>query len=206
VSAVDPVPGLLERARERARAERLPARFQLGDARAIPFGDASFDVVLSVFGVTFAPDARQAAAELVRVCRPGGTLALTTWTPESFIGTMLRRIGRQTCPTRRSSDPTTWSSEQGIRSLFGAHVHALEMSPRKFVFRCRSPEHFQELVQINCSVALSSLGPSDHLEEDAAVPRVAPIIRRFNQAEDGSMIVPSDYVEIVAIKRSFPTL
>jgi SAM-dependent methyltransferase len=191
----------LERARERARAERLRASFQLGDAEAIPFPDASFDVVLSIFGVAFAPDGRQAASELVRVCRPGGTIALATWTPQSVIGTLFRRTARQMSAARRLSDPTTWGTRHGLRSLIGAHTRALVVSPRTFVFRCRSPEHFLELMQIYYRSTRSSLQPSDRLKEDAVVRAMTPVVRRFNRAENGSMIMPSEYLEVLATKR-----
>jgi len=201
VRGVDRVPALLERARERARAERLRAHFQLGDAEAIPFPDASFDVVLSVFGATFAADRRQVAAELLRVCRPGGTIAVTTWTRESVIGTILRRSGRQAGPTRRSSGPTSWGTEHGIRSLFSPHIRAMLVNRRRYVFPYRSPEHFLELMQIYCISALSPLGPADHVDENAVVRALTPVVLRLVRTDNRSMIVPSDYLEVVATKR-----
>ncbi|HJS76860.1 MAG TPA: class I SAM-dependent methyltransferase, partial [Burkholderiales bacterium] len=93
VVATDYVPALLERARERAAAERLPMEFQEADAEALPFSDASFDAVVSTFGVMFTPDQERAAAELVRVCKGGGKIGLANWTPEGFIGQLFKTIG-----------------------------------------------------------------------------------------------------------------
>lgn len=196
---VDPLPAWLERARERARAERLRARFQLGGADAIPFPDAAFDVVLSVFGVMFAPDPRQVMAELLRVCRPGGTVALASWTPKGFFGAMFGAAGQQTPPSREPSGPTTWGTEPGIRSLFGGHVRGLQVSHRNFVLRCRSPEHFLELIRTPWSSTASAFHMPAAKEDDLA--RHLTLVGRFNQAEDGSMVVPSDYLEVVAVKR-----
>src|SRR5215216_6802386 len=98
VTSTDYVPALLERARERAAAERLPVTFQQADAEDLPFADRSFDVVLSVFGVMFTPNQERAAQELLRVCRPGGKIGLANWTPDGFIGHLFRMIGKHVPP------------------------------------------------------------------------------------------------------------
>ena len=122
VVGVDYVPALLARGRERAAAERLPVAFQEGDAEALPFPDASFDVVLSTFGVMFAPDQAQAAAELLRVCRPGGTIGLANWTPEGFTGQSSAIRNRYAPPPPGLAPPGRWGTEDGVRALLGEGV------------------------------------------------------------------------------------
>src|ERR671930_1123594 len=115
VVGIDYVPGLLERARARAQVEGLAIDFVEGDAEALPFDDASFDAVLSVVGVMFAPDQEQAAAELLRVCRPGGTIALASWTPEGFIGELFRTVAKHVPPPAGVPSPMLWGSEEHLR-------------------------------------------------------------------------------------------
>jgi ubiquinone/menaquinone biosynthesis C-methylase UbiE len=201
VRGVDRVPALLDRARERARAERLRAGFQLGDAEDVPFPDASFDVVLSVFGVTFAADPQQAASELLRVCRPGGTIALASWTLESVIGTLFRRVGGPAGRVQGLSGSTIWATEHGIRSLLATHTLALAARRRTFVFRCKSPDNFLELMHAYYSSAVTSFGPADQVDESAVVHALTQAVQQFNRAEDHSLIVPSEYLEVVATKR-----
>src|SRR5512147_2374154 len=112
VTGVDYVPALLDRGRIRATAEGLEVDYQEGDAEALSFADDSFDAVLSVFGVMFAPDQEKAAAELLRVCRPGGTIALACWTPDGFIGEMFRAMARHVPPPSGLRSPMEWGSEE----------------------------------------------------------------------------------------------
>jgi ubiquinone/menaquinone biosynthesis C-methylase UbiE len=145
VTSTDYVPALLERARERAAAERLHAiDFCEADAEALPFDDASFDAVLSAFGCMFAPNPPRVAAELLRVCRPGGRIAMANWTPEGFIGQLFKTVGKHVPPPAGVSSPALWGSRGRIAELFepAAHVAA---ETRQFVFRYRSPEHWLEV-------------------------------------------------------------
>jgi SAM-dependent methyltransferase len=198
---VDSAADLLDRARERARAERLRARFQLGDADAIPFPDNSFDVMLSVFGLVAAPDQSRAATELLRVCRPGGTIGVATWAAEGFIGSILQATAQHVSPDFRSLEPIMSGTERGIRRLFGYRLRRIEMSRRRFTFRCRTPEYFLEVFLSHYGPALSSLQPLDGPERDALSQSVITVVRRFNRAGDDAMIVPADYWEVVAVKR-----
>src|SRR3954470_23386993 len=118
---VDYVPALLERGRRRAVAEGLPVELLEGDAEALPFPDASFDAVTSVFGSMFAPDHGRAAAELLRVCRPGGTIALASWTPDGFIGDLFRTVAAHVPPPAGVGSPMLWGNESHLRGLFGDH-------------------------------------------------------------------------------------
>ena len=146
VVATDYVPALLERARERAAAERLGIEFREADAEALPFADGSFDVVVSTFGVMFTPDQDRAAAELVRVCRRGGKIGLANWTPEGFIGQLFKTIGKHVPPPAGAKSPALW----GTRARLGRAVRAacaVDRGRRRahFVFRYRSPEHWLEV-------------------------------------------------------------
>jgi SAM-dependent methyltransferase len=123
---VDYVPALLERGRERATAEGFDIGLVEGDAEALPFPDDSFDAVTSVFGCMFAPDQARAAAELLRVCRPGGTIALASWTPESFIGELFRTVSAHVPPPAGLQSPMLWGTESHLRELFGERFAALE--------------------------------------------------------------------------------
>src|SRR5882724_1211286 len=134
VMSTDYVGALLERGRERAKAERLPATFQEADAEALPFTDGRFDVVLSTFGVMFTPDQQQAANELVRVCRPGGRIGLANWTPESFIGQLFKTIGKYIPPAPGMKSPALWGNKAHLDTLFGAKA-AVTATPRHFAFR-----------------------------------------------------------------------
>src|SRR3954469_10089455 len=119
VTSTDYVPTLLERGRLRAEAEGFGnVIFQTADAAALPYATASFDVVLSTFGVMFAPDHERVASELLRVCRPGGTIALANWTPGGFIGELLRLIGRHVPPPAGVRSPLLWGTEPHVRTLF----------------------------------------------------------------------------------------
>ena len=145
VVATDYVPALLERARERADAERLSIEFREADAEALPFADASFDVVVSTFGVMFTPDQDRAAAELVRVCRRGGKIGLANWTPEGFIGQLFKTIGKHVPPPPGARSPALWGTRARLAELFEPHAASIESAQRHFVFRYRSPEHWLEI-------------------------------------------------------------
>ena len=120
VVSTDYVGALLDRGRERAEADRLPVTFQVADAEALPFPDASFDVVLSTFGVMFTPNQAQAANELLRVCRPGGKIGMANWTPESFIGNVFKTIGKYVPPAPGMKSPALWGSKTHLDTLFGS--------------------------------------------------------------------------------------
>src|SRR5215207_5379699 len=145
VVSTDYVPSLLDRARERGRAERLHIEFREADAEALPFPDGSFDVVVSTFGVMFTPDQDRAAAELVRVCKRGGKIGLANWTPEGFIGQLFKTIGRHVPPPPGVKSPALWGTRTRVAELFEPHASSIKSAQRHFVFRYRSPEHLLEI-------------------------------------------------------------
>jgi SAM-dependent methyltransferase len=201
VTATDYVPALLERARERALAERLEIEFREADAEALPFADESFDVVVSTFGVMFTPDQERAAAELVRVCRSGGKIGLANWTPEGFIGQVFKTMGKHLPPPAGAKSPALWGTGERLADLFGENVSSIVSAPRHFTFRYRSPAHFLEVFKtyygptLKAFAALAPRAQAD-LERD-----FMDLIGRFNRAEDGTMVVPSEYLEVVVTRR-----
>jgi len=196
--ALDCVPALLERGRERAAAERLDVEFVDGDAEALPFPDASFDVVLSTFGVMFASDQARAAAELLRVTRPGGTIGLANWTPEGFVGGIFRATANHLPPDLYS--PTRWGTEVGLAGLIGSGVRDLRITRRHFTFRFPSPEAWLACFNRSFGPVKSTF---EALEANAQIAFAADLlanVRSFNRATDGTMIAPAEYLEVVAIR------
>jgi SAM-dependent methyltransferase len=200
VVSTDYVPALLERGRERAAAERLAIEFREADAEALPFGDGSFDAVVSTFGVMFTPDPRRAAAELARVCRPGGKIGLANWTPDGFIGQLFKTVGRHVAPPAGVESPALWGSRQRITDLFGPHG-SIDMVPRHFVFRYRSPEHWLEIFRTYYGPVLKAFAALEPASQQVLADELEALVGRFNRSGDGSMVVPSEYLEIVVTRR-----
>src|SRR5262245_14186274 len=147
VTRIDYVAALLERGCERAAAERLPITFADGDAERIPFPEASFDVVLSTFGVMFSPNQELAARELVRVCRPGGTIGMANWTAEGFVSQTYRIIGSYLPPAPGLKSPARWGTESGLHELFGSAIATMKVAPRHFIFRYRSVQYWLDTLR-----------------------------------------------------------
>ena len=200
VTGVDYVPELMDRARARAAAEHLPVDFVEGDAEALPCRDGEWDAVLSVFGVMFAPDQERAAAELTRVCRPGGTIALANWMPDGFIGELFRTIGRRVPPPPGVRAPAEWGSEPRLRELFGDRVRDLRLNRREFVFRFRSAEDFADYFRAHYGPTLKAF---EALDDDGGKLLYADLVElanRHNVATDGTPKIRSAYVEVLAYK------
>lgn len=199
VTSTDYVPELLERGRERAMANGLAVEFQQADAEALPFKDASFDVVVSTFGVMFTPDQDKAAKEMLRVCRPGGRIGMANWTPESFIGQVFKTIGKHIPPMPGVRSPALWGTKARLEEMFGGQA-SIEASSRMYNFRYRSPTHWLEVFSTwygpvhKAFEALPQAGKAA-LEEDFLA-----LTGRFNQAKDGTMVVPAEYLEVVIRK------
>jgi SAM-dependent methyltransferase len=199
VTGVDYVPALLERARERVRAEGLEASFQEGDAEALPFHDGSFDVVLSTCGAMFAPDQEQTAGELLRVCRPGGRIGMVNWTPDSYVGELFRTIGRYVPPPAGLRPPVQWGEKDRLRELFGERV-TIDAPRRAFRWRFPSPEHQAEFFAAfygPVTKALSTLEPD---RADAMRAEMVDVVRRFNVSGDDTLVLRMDYLEAVIRK------
>jgi ubiquinone/menaquinone biosynthesis C-methylase UbiE len=197
VVATDYVPALLERARERAEAERLEIAFQQADAEALPFEDGSFDVVVSTFGVMFTPDQDRAASEMVRVCRRGGKIGLANWTPEGFIGQVFKTIGKHVAPPAGAKSPALWGTRARIAELFGPHAASVKSAQRDYTFRYRSPEHWLDVFKTYYGPLLKTFAALEPAAQSALERDLIVLIAQFNRAADRSMLVPSEYLEIV---------
>ena len=197
VVASDYVPALLERARERAAAERLAIEFREADAEALPFADESFDAVVSTFGVMFTPDQDRAAAELVRVCRRGGRIGLANWTPEGFIGQLFKTIGKHAPPPAGARSPALWGTRARIAQLFEPHATSVKSAQRHFVFRYRSPAHWLEVFRTYYGPVHKTFGALEPAAQGALQHDLVALIEQFNRSGDGTMVVPSEYLEIV---------
>ena len=201
VTSTDYVAALLDRGAERARAERLEVAFETADAEALPFADASFDVVLSTFGVMFAPDQAKAASELARVCRPGGRIGLANWTPDGFIGQLFKVLGRHLPPPPDVLSPSRWGVRDHLQSLFGDQAAAIAVTARVFNFRYRSAAHFIDVFQTwygPVHKAFAGL-PTDGAR--ALASDLTDLLNRLNQAGAGALVVPSEYLEVIVTRR-----
>ena len=201
VIASDYVPALLDRARERAEAERLAIEFREADAEELPFEDASFDVVVSTFGVMFTPDQEAAATELLRVCKPGGKIGLANWTPDGFIGQLFKTIGKHMPPPPGARSPALWGTHARIAELFEPHAASIEATQRDFAFRYRSPAHWIEVFKSFYGPLLKTFAALAPAAQAALQRDLMELIARFNRATDGTMVVPSEYLEVVITRR-----
>jgi len=201
VVSTDYVAALLERGRERARAEGLNVTFQQADAEALPFPDNSFDVVLSTFGVMFTPRQEQAARELIRVCRPAGKIGLANWTPDGFIGQLFKTIGKYVPPAPGLKSPALWGSKAHLEGLFGSHA-AVAAQSKEFVFRYKSARHWVEIFRQFYGPVHNTFAALDPEAREALEADIYGLIDRFNVARDGTLVVPSEYLEAVITKQS----
>jgi ubiquinone/menaquinone biosynthesis C-methylase UbiE len=197
VTSTDYVPELLERGRERAAAEHLPVEFRVADAEALPFKDGQFDDVLSTFGVMFTPDQERSAAELLRVVRRGGKIGLANWTPEGFIGQLFKTLGKHVAPAAGAKSPALWGSAERLSQLFDVEQASVSWVKRSFVFRYRSPEHFIDVFRTWYGPVLKAFGTLDAKGQLALHADLVALIAKFNRSADGTMIVPSEYLEVV---------
>ena len=201
VTSTDYVSTLLDRGAERARAEGLDVRFQVADAEALPFPDASFDAVLSTFGVMFAPDHAMAASEMARVCRPGGRIGLANWTPGGFIGQLFKTLGRHVPPPAGVQPPALWGVEAHLQSLFGSKAASIVATTKYFTFRYRSAAHFIDVFRtwygpVHKAFASLPADKGEALERD-----LTELLNGMNRGGTRSLVVPGEYLEIVITRR-----
>ena len=198
VTSTDYVGALLERAKERATAERLAVTFQQADAEALPFADGSFDVVLSTFGVMFTPNQEKAAAEMSRVLRRGGRVGLANWTPDGFIGQLFKTIGKHVPPPAGVKPPPLWGTEARLAELFPGHE--VEASKQVFNFRYRSPAHWLEIFRTYYGPTNRAFAALDAPKQAALEAEILALLERMNRGGKDTLIVPSEYLEIVVTK------
>lgn len=197
VTSTDYVPALLEAGRVRAQAEGHTIKFQEADAENLPFPDASFDVVMSTFGVMFTPNQEQAASELARVCKPRGKIGLANWTPESFIGQVFKTIGKYIPPAPGVKSPALWGTTAALDTLFGDTARAIHTATREFTFRYHSPAHFLEIFRTYYGPMNKAFGALDAEKQAAFEQDLLALIGSRNRSGDGTLVLPSEYLEVV---------
>lgn len=201
VVSTDYVGALLERGKARASAEGLAVQFEEADAENLPYADASFDVVLSTFGVMFTPNQQRAASELARVCKSGGTIGLANWTPPGFIGELFKLIGRYIPPPTGVRSPSLWGTEECLRELFDERIATLKTERKNFVFRYRAPQHWLDTFRTYYGPVQKAFLAVGAAREEALAADLIRLVQQFNHATDGAMVVPSEYLEVVIRKR-----
>lgn len=202
VTSTDYVPALLEHGRARAAAEGLTVKFEPADAENLPYADASFDVVLSTFGVMFTPDQEKAAAEMARVCRPGGKIGLANWTPSSFIGELFKLIGRYLPPPVGVMPPSLWGTQERLNELFADKLDSISVERKDFVFRYRSAAHWLDVFRTFYGPMQKAFGALDPARQEALAADLIALAERFNRATDGSLVAPGQYLEVVCSTRT----
>jgi SAM-dependent methyltransferase len=200
VTSTDYVQALLDKGRARAQAEELPMLFRLADAEALPFDNAAFDVVLSTFGVMFTPDHQRAASEMLRVLRPGGRIALANWTPAGFIGRLFKIIGAHVRPPAGVRPPSLWGTEPHIVELFGAHAAQIRCERRHFNFRYRSAAHWVQVFRDLYGPTHKAFGALDAAGAASLERAITALLEELNVAGPDSLVVPSEYLEIVVTR------
>lgn len=198
VTSTDYVDALLDRGRQRAAAEHLAVTFRHADVEALPFTDSSFDVVLSTFGVMFAPNQAMAAAEMARVVRKGGRIGLASWTPEGFIGQVFKTIGKYVPPPAGLKSPALWGTTGHLSELFpGLKVDA---SKQSFNFRYKSPAHWLEIFKTYYGPANRAFASLDATKQLALEDDLLGLLNRMNRGGANALVVPSEYLEAVINK------
>ena len=196
VTSTDYVPALLDGGRRRAEAEGLFAQFETADAENLPYGDASFDVVLSTFGVMFAPDHQRSARELLRVCRPGGRIGLACWTPTGFLGDLFRAVARHVPPVPGVQSPLFWGTDPHVRALFEGAA-AIEHTTRNFAFRYKSAEHFVDVFRTFYGPVHKAFAALDAAGQAALEADLLALLRRSDRGGGVGLVVPAEYLETV---------
>jgi SAM-dependent methyltransferase len=199
---IDYVPALLERGRMRAAAEHLGVEFVEGDAEQLPFPSATFDAVVSIYGVMFAPNHRLAASELLRVCRPGGRIALACWTPNGFIGETFRLFSRYLPPTPGLQPPVLWGDEAYQRDLFGEGAASVTAYPRTAIFRDRSAEENVEFFRTFYGPTLRAFEALPAEQRAELNDNLVALVQRYDRnAGTGSVAIAADYLETVIVRK-----
>jgi SAM-dependent methyltransferase len=201
VTSTDYVPALLERGRARADAEGMAIEFREADAENLPFDNGHFDTVISTFGVMFTPNQDKAAAELLRVCKPQGTIGLANWTPDGFIGQVFKTLGKYLPPPAGTKSPALWGTRGRLGEMFDAGASSVKAQPRLFNFRYRSADHFLDVFKTFYGPVLKAFAALEPAKQEQLRDDLFALIVRMNRATNGSMVVPSEYLEVIITKR-----
>jgi len=201
VTSTDYVPALLERGRDRARADGLKIDFQVADVEDLPFADGSFDVVLSTYGAMFAPDHARTAREMLRVTRGGGRIGLANWTPGGFIGQLFKVIGAYVPPPVGLRSPALWGTEPHLIELFGPQAADIRCTRKNFNFRYRSPAHWLQVFRDYYGPTHKAFAALDADGQKRLAADITALLERLNVGGQQSLIVPGEYLEVVIVKR-----
>lgn len=201
VTSTDYVQALLDKGRARAAAEGLDVKFEVADAEALPYGDASFDVVLSTFGVMFAPDQATAAREMLRVVRSGGRIGMANWTPEGFIGRLFKVIGGHVPPPAGVRSPALWGAEASLTALFGPRARDLRVERKHFAFRYRSVAHFVQVFRDLYGPTHKAFNALDRPGQAALERDITSLLNELDVGGGHGLVVPSEYAEVVIAVR-----
>jgi len=202
VTSTDYVPALLEKGKARAAAEGLDIAFEVADAEKLPYQDGSFDVAISTFGVMFAPDHGRSAGELQRVVRDGGRIALSSWTPDSFVGQLFKAIGKAVPPPAGVMSPLLWGTEAYIGELFGDAAADIRTARRHYAFRYTSAAHWLQVFRDFYGPVNKAFGALDGHGQALLEHDILELLERHNTADGASLVVPSEYLDVVIVKRS----
>jgi SAM-dependent methyltransferase len=197
VTSTDYVPELLDKGRARAMAEGLPVDFRVADAENLPFEDGSFDVALSTFGAMFTPDHTKPAREMLRVVRKGGRIGLANWTPEGFIGQLFKVIGAYIPAPAGLKSPALWGTEAHMVELFGTQATAIRAVRKNLNFRYRSTAHWIQIFRAFYGPTHKAFAALDPARQDALGKDITALLNRLNIAGAASLVVPSEYLEVV---------
>jgi ubiquinone/menaquinone biosynthesis C-methylase UbiE len=200
VTGVDYVPELIEHAKMRAAAESTRIDFRVADAQALPFADGSFDVVLSIFGVMFAPDRDKAAAELLRVCRKGGKIALASWTPEGFAGQFFKLQSQYVPPPPGVQPPPRWGTEALLQELLGKGCSGIEAERRMSHWYYHSAEHAVEVFRTYFGPTARAFQALDADKQAAFGRELVELFGRHNTAKDGTLHLQSEFLLSIATR------
>ncbi|HEY7336549.1 MAG TPA: class I SAM-dependent methyltransferase [Bryobacteraceae bacterium] len=200
VTGVDITPALLERAKLRAAAEGLEVDFQHGDATALAFEDHAFDVVMSTFGAIFAPDPEKTAAEMARVCRPGGKIAMANWTPDGMLGKLFLLLARYSPQEDPVKLPISWGDEAVLKKRLGPYTRDLRIERQAIRFRSPSPSHWVEFMKIYFGPAIRAFHHSPPETQKTLTKEMTDLISEFSNSPNGTVLSESEYLNVVATR------
>lgn len=200
VLSTDYVPDLLEHSQQRAQADGLAIDYQQADAEKLPFYNSRFDNVVSTFGVMFTPNQAQTASELIRVCKPGGKIGLVNWTPKGFIGQLFKIIGQYITPPTGLNSPAAWGTKAFIETNFGSHASSIQLKERNFVFRYQSPQHWLDIFSTYYGPLVKTYEALDKHTSKRFSNEILDLIDKLNTADDGTMVVASEFLEVIVTK------
>lgn len=201
VTSTDYVPSLLEQGRKRAEAEGHDVTFQEADAENLPFADGMFDAAISTFGIMFTPDHQRSASEIARVVRSGGKIGFANWTPSSFVGQLFKTIGKYLPPPAGVRSPALWGTEAHLQELFKDTAASITATPKDFVFRYRTPDHWLEVFRNWYGPVNRAFAAMDDAKQAAFTLDIHELMARGNRSGDRTLVLPSEYLEVVIVRK-----